>query len=151
MKERSVCWYRVMWLQKDRHSPGRHMFPWKAKAAFEMKILIFRIFHVSEDHNAQAVAQQNKIPQGKWNRQIVNNFQYLPYISKELLICLCYCYIWKVLWTCWGLAISICVHTDVFTLSPTEHSLPPGSLPTGVGLGRGDSLNGMQPKMRQVA
>lgn len=38
------------------------------------------------------VAQQNKFPQGKRKRQIINSFQYLSYISKELLIFLCYGY-----------------------------------------------------------
>lgn len=92
--------------------------------------LSFRFLRIScvRKHNAQTVDQQNKLPQGKQRRQIVNNFQYQPYISKELLICLYYGHTWKVLQTCQILALGIHIHIDASASSPTEHSSPLSNL-----------------------
>lgn len=113
-------WYSTTWLQEDLHSTGR-LFSQKGKAAFEIEIIFLRISCVRK-HNAQTVDQQNELPQGKQRRQIVNNFQYQPYISKELLIFLFYGHTWEALQTCQILALG--THTDASVSSPTEHSLP---------------------------
>lgn len=93
----------------------------KGKAAFEIEIIFLSTSCVRK-HNAQTVDQQNKLPQGKQRKQIINNFQYQPYISKELLICLFYGHTWEVLQTCQILALGI--HIDASVSSTTEHSLP---------------------------
>lgn len=121
---------------------GRRLF-------LKLKSSVFEYFQCKE--NRILNLYPNRIHFHKWKRQIVNNFECLPYISKVWLIFLCYGYTWKGLWICQVLAVTLCVHIDAYALSLADNSLPLISLFMCVEFRGWDTSNGLQTKRRQVA